>query len=83
MAIDKITNKRKKLIITFNQTKQLNVVKNESIQKIFNFAKKENKNVSMKERNKQLIITFNSVFGLFESLDLLKSLKNKDNILVV
>ena len=83
MAIDKITNKRKKLIITFNQTKQPNMVKNESIQKIFSFAKKENKNVSMKETNRQLIITFKGIFGLNESLGLLKNLKNKDNILVV
>ncbi len=75
MGIDKITSKQNRLTITFNQTKQAHKTKNESIQKIFNFAKKENKNVSMKETKKQLIITFKDVFGLNESLGLLKKLK--------
>ena len=39
MEIDKITSKQNWLTITFNQTKQTHTTKNESIQKIFNFAK--------------------------------------------
>lgn len=75
MEIDKITSKQNRLTIMFNQTKQTHTTKNESVQKIFNFAKKENKNVSMKETKKQLIITFKDVFGLNASLGLLKKLK--------
>ena len=75
MAIDKITNKNNKLTLTFNKNSKQNDKKNITIQEIFNFTKKEEKNIVLKETKKQLIITFKLVFGLKESLILLKKIK--------
>ena len=75
MAIDKITNKNNKLTLTFNKNNKQNDRKNITIQEIFNFTKKEEKNITLKETKKQLIVTFKLVFGLKESLVLLKKIE--------
>ena len=75
MAIDKITNKNNKLTLTFNKNSKQNDKKNITIQEIFNFTKKEEKNIALKETKKQLIVAFRLVFGLKESLILLKKIK--------
>ena len=75
MAIDKITNKNNKLTLTFNKNIKQSDRKNITIQEIFNFTKKEEKNIVLKETKKQLIVTFKLVFGLKESLVLLKKIK--------
>ena len=75
MAIDKITNKNNKLTLTFDKNSKQNDRKNITIQEIFNFTKKEEKNIALKETKKQLIVTFKLVFSLKESLILLKKIK--------
>ena len=75
MAIDKITNKNNKLTLTFNKNIKQSDRKNITIQEIFNFTKKEEKNIVLKETKKQLIVSFKLVFGLKESLILLKKIK--------
>ena len=75
MAIDKITNKNNKLTLSFNKKSKQNERKNITIQEIFNFTKREEKNITLKETKKQLIVTFKLVFGLKESLVLLKKIK--------
>ena len=75
MTIDKITNKNNKLTLSFNKKSKQNERKNITIQEIFNFTKREEKNITLKETKKQLIVTFKLVFGLKESLVLLKKIK--------
>ena len=75
MAIDKITNKNNKLTLSFNKNSKQNDRKNITIQEIFNFTKREEKNITLKETKKQLIVTFNLVFSLKESLVLLKQIE--------
>ena len=75
MAIDKITNKNNKLTLSFNKKSKQNERKNITIQEIFNFTKREEKNITLKETKKQLIVTFKLVFGLKESLVLLKKIE--------
>ena len=75
MAIDKITNKNNKLTLSFNKKSKQNERKNITIQEIFNFTKREEKNITLKETKKQLIVTFKLIFGLKESLVLLKKIK--------
>ena len=75
MSIDKITNKNNKLTLSFNKNSKQNDRKNITIQEIFNFTKREEKNITLKETKKQLIVTFNLVFSLKESLVLLKQIE--------
>jgi len=75
MAIDKITNKNNKLTLSFNKKSKQNERKNITIQEIFNFTKREEKNITLKETKKELIVTFKLVFGLKESLVLLKKIE--------
>jgi hypothetical protein len=75
MAIDKITNKNNKLTLSFNKKSKQNERKNITIQEIFNFTKRKEKNITLKETKKQLIVTFKLVFGLKESLVLLKKIE--------
>jgi len=75
MVIDKITNKNNKLTLSFNKKSKQNERKNITIQEIFNFTKRKEKNITLKETKKQLIVTFKLVFGLKESLVLLKKIE--------